>query len=216
MYVRGGIIIGNIEVYFSDYFGIDKEIIENYGAVDISLINDLPLFIEPFLLFNSTEEDFQRNHNETIRYLMFLQSVASSNEKLETGMKKAWFTFSEVKQTWLGFSLSGNVGLGMGSDFANTLFIGFKTIFNDFDKETITQGKHLEKLCLISNNVGRDKISDFTTNFANRYLLEYTERFAKTYLSKDKCRECNISRAYFNWDTHTLASCTYYLPILFY
>ena len=51
----------SIKVYFSDFFDIDDSIIEEYGAVNISLINDLPLFIDPFLLFNSEDPDFQRN-----------------------------------------------------------------------------------------------------------------------------------------------------------
>lgn len=203
-----------MSVYFSDFFDIDRDIIESYGAVDISLINDLPLFIDPFLLFNSPNEDYQRIHNETIDYLLFLQHISEKYGKLEPGMKKAWFSFSEIKQTWLGFSLSGNSGLGMGNEFANCLFDGLKTMFRNFGKETITEGKHLEKLCLISPHVGRDKISDFTTNFAKRYLLDYTEKFAKTYLQPEQCRTCNISRAYFNWETHTWASAEYYLPFI--
>lgn len=42
-----------LHIYFSDYFGIEQDIVESYGAVNISLINDLPLFVDPFLLFNS-------------------------------------------------------------------------------------------------------------------------------------------------------------------
>ena len=41
------------DIYFSDYFRIDPQEIEEHGALDVSLINDLPLFIDPFLLFNS-------------------------------------------------------------------------------------------------------------------------------------------------------------------
>jgi hypothetical protein len=37
-------------------------------------------------------------------------------------------------------------------------------IFHDFGEERITKGGHLEKLCLIKEGVGRDNISDFTTN----------------------------------------------------
>ena len=56
----------------------------------------------------------------------------------------------------------------MGSDFANNLFEGLNSIFKNFGKEKITKGHHMEKLCLISPHVGRDKISDFTTNFAKQ------------------------------------------------
>lgn len=204
--------MSNINVYFSDYFNIDREIIDDYGAVDISLINDLPLFIDPFLLFNSKKQEYRNIHDEIIKYLLFLKQVADINEELGEGMKKAWFTFSEVKQTWLGFSISGNDGLGLGNDFAKSIFNGLKTVFTDFGKETITQGQHLEKICLISNNVGRDKISDFTTNFVKKYLLEYTENFARKYLKKNLCKKIVVPRVYFNWDTHTWASEEYYLP----
>ena len=42
-----------LKIYFSDFFNVDEDIIESYGAVNISLINDMPLFVDPFLLFNS-------------------------------------------------------------------------------------------------------------------------------------------------------------------
>src|SRR5690554_5269552 len=97
-------------------------------------------------------------------------------------MMNSWYLFPEVKQTWLGFSLDGNAGRGLGPDFARDLHLGLNSIFKDFGKETIPKSPHMEKLCLISPNVGRDKISDFTTNFAKKFLLEYTENFAKIYL----------------------------------
>ena len=53
-------MLGDIKVYFSDYFDIEEDVIESYGAVNISLINDLPLFIDPFLLFNSTDSEYQK------------------------------------------------------------------------------------------------------------------------------------------------------------
>lgn len=98
-------MLSNVGVYFSDFFDIDEDIIESYGAVNISLINDLPLFIDPFLLFNSERIEFQRIHQEMISYLLFLQVQAEKSAVLTAGMRKAWFSFSEVKQTWLGFSL---------------------------------------------------------------------------------------------------------------
>ena len=51
-----------LKVYFSDFFEVDKGIIEEYGALNISLINDLPVFIDPFLLFNSENEEYKKLH----------------------------------------------------------------------------------------------------------------------------------------------------------
>lgn len=204
--------MNKIGVYFSDYFDIDESVIDSYGAVNISLINDLPLFIDPFLLFNSKKAEFQKIHQEMIDYLFFLQKQSQKHPTLSSGMLKAWFSFSEVKETWLGFSLSGNFGRGMGSDFATGLYNGLKTIFKDFGRETVTKGHHVEKICLINSRVGRDKISDFTTNFAKHYLLEYTQKFARNYLSKEQCDTFMVGKAYFNWKTKTWASDSYYLP----
>lgn len=43
------------DIYFSDYFGVDAHALSEYGAFDISVVSDLPMFIDPFLLFNSAK-----------------------------------------------------------------------------------------------------------------------------------------------------------------
>lgn len=201
-----------LKIYFSDFFGVDEDTIESYGAVNISLINDLPLFVDPFLLFNSENDAYQRIHENIISYLLFLQEQAEKYPSVPAGMLSAWYHFSEIKQTWLGFSLAGNSGRGLGRDFAINLHRGLRSIFKDFGKETITKSSHLEKLCLISPLVGRDKISDFTTNFTKKYLLKYTEDFATTYLNPEQCRKFVVSKVEFNFETHTWKSGEYILP----
>lgn len=62
-----------MRVYFSDFFEIDPEIIEKYGAFNVSLLNDLPLFIDPFLLFNSKKKKYQELHENMLQYLRFLR-----------------------------------------------------------------------------------------------------------------------------------------------
>jgi len=49
-------------VYFTDFFRIEKKVLDDYGAFNISLINDLPLFIDPFLLFGSKKDDYQKSN----------------------------------------------------------------------------------------------------------------------------------------------------------
>lgn len=204
--------MGCLNIYFSDFFGIDEDIIETYGAVNISLINDMPLFIDPFLLFNSEKEEYQEIHNNIIQYLLFLQNQAEKYPSPPAGMLSAWYRFPEVKQNWLGFSLDGNSGRGLGKEFANHLHKGLQSIYKDFGKETVTRSSHLEKLCLISPLVGRDKISDFTANFAKKYILEYTENFAKTYLNPEQCRNFSVAKVSFNYETLSWVTKEYFLP----
>ena len=201
-----------LKIYFSDFFNVDEDIIESYGAVNISLINDMPLFVDPFLLFNSEKPEYQQIHAEIIRYLLFLQQQAGNYDTPPKGMLSSWYLFSEVKQTWLGFSLDGNGGRGLGKDFAENLFLGLRTIFREFGKERITKSSHLEKLCLISQLVGRDKISDFTTNFAKKYLLDYTMAFARENLSPSQCKTLCVPKVEFNYETKTWKSKEYTLP----
>ncbi|WP_163579334.1 hypothetical protein, partial [Klebsiella pneumoniae] len=39
-------------IYFSDLFSVPPKILEEYGAFDVALVNDLPLFVDPFLLYD--------------------------------------------------------------------------------------------------------------------------------------------------------------------
>ncbi len=202
---------GSLQIYFSDVFDVDPDVLENYGAFNISLVNDLPLFIDPFLLFNSEEEEYQALHTEIISYLRFLKDMAATGS-LTDGHLRAWFMFSEVKQNWLGFSLVGNRGSGLGIDFARALSANLESLFTNFGEEQITRDSHLEKLCLIKDGVGKDNISDFTTNLIKRFLLRYTETFAKRYLKAEHCREVTVPRAYFSYQTHSWVSMRCFLP----
>src|SRR3989344_3336512 len=119
--------INQPRILFSDYFRVDKSKLDEYGAFDISLVADLPLF-------------------------------------------------------------------------------------SDYGQEKVTRSSHLEKLCLIKDGVGKDNISDFTTNLIKDYLLQYTQTFAQKYLDPALCREFRVPRARFNYDTKSWEEGRYYLP----
>ena len=52
-------------MFFSERFQISSELLKEYGAVDISLVCDIPLFIDPMLIFNS-EKEIHRVSSKTI------------------------------------------------------------------------------------------------------------------------------------------------------
>ncbi|MEN6621690.1 MAG: hypothetical protein ABFD50_09105 [Smithella sp.] len=203
--------IPNVNIYFSDYFHIDPMVIDQYGAFNISVINDLPLFIDPFLLFISKKEEYQNLHKEIIHYLRFLRDKSLS-QKIDEGLLHAWFMFREVKQTWFGFSKKGNNGSGLGRDFAIALNQNLVRVFRNFGDEPVTKGSHLEKLCLISEGVGRDNISDFSTNLIKGFLAEYTQRFATDNIRKEYRKIFNVPKTRFNYQTEKWESSLYELP----
>ena len=102
-----------MQTYFTDFFDVDPAVLEKYGAFNVSLVTDLPLFIDPFLLFNSKKKKYQELHTEIIQYLIFLRDKARDGS-LDAGLLKSWYQFSEVKQNWLGFTTTGNGGSGLG------------------------------------------------------------------------------------------------------
>lgn len=201
-----------MELYFSQYYGVEPQIMRDYGAFDISVVSDLPLFVDPFLLFNSEKDEYRQLHDSIIDYLVFLREKASPD--LESGLVANWYRFKEVKQNWFGFTLFGNGGHGLSRKFGSALHDSLGSILVNFGNEDITRGKHLEKLCLIRPGVGRDGISDFTTNLIKGYLCEYTQAFAREHLSADQCANFRVSRARFNYTTESWETGTYYLPRL--
>lgn len=204
---------GRVGIYFSDFFEVDKETLESYGAFNVSLVNDLPLFIDPFLLFDSTNSVYQGLHEQIIGYLKFLRD-ASATGALTQARIDQWFRFAEVKQNWLGFSRSGNSGNGLGAQFANTLHKNLHHVFRNFGAEQITKSSHLEKLCLLSDGVGRDHLSDFVTNLIKQFLLEYTQTFAKTHLRPEFVRSVAVNRVAFSPTSQRWVGGRYELPFV--
>lgn len=201
-----------MELHFAQHYGIDPKALRDYGAFDISVASDLPLFVDPFLLFNSEKDEYQHLHAEILKYLVFLRDKAAAD--LDPALIKNLYRFKEVKQNWLGFTVLGNGGSGLGQGFAVALHSSLGTILSNFGKESVTQESHLEKLCLVRGGVGRDNISDFTTNLIKHYLCEYTEKFAREHMKAEHCQEVPVTRARFNYDTETWETKRYYLPML--
>jgi hypothetical protein len=201
----------DVYVHFTDCFGVDPNLLDAYGAFDISLVNDLPLFIDPFLLFNSDKAQYRALHDSMIGYLRFLRDKAVRGA-ISPALVKAWYAFPELKQTWLGFSQTGNAGRGLGADFASSLHQNLNSIFSSFGDEVVTRGSHIEKLTLIRDGVGRDKISDFTTNLIKEYLLSYTEHFAKAHLQPEQTGRFALRKVRFSYETESWQSESFVLP----
>lgn len=198
-------------VYFTEIFGVDENVLEDYGAINISLINDIPLFIDPFLLYASDKPEYRALHENILDYLVFLRNKADEGNITIEKLKR-WYRFPEVRQNWLGYSETGNGGSGLGVDFGKSMTSSICGIFHDLRNESITETSHLEKLCLFKTGVGRDNISDFTCNLIKEYLLQYTETFAHQYLRPEQCERVSVPKVKFSYKLETWMPKIYYLP----
>ena len=204
--------MSNFKLLFSEYFEVDESTIENYGALNICISSDLPLFIDPFLLFASEKDEYKILHEKVVKHLLFLKDYAVKNNGLliDTNL----FKFPEIRQNWLGLAKYGNGGKGLGKKFAKGAISAFNGFYNSFGEETITAETHIEKLTLLNPGVGKDFISDFTTNLILEYLLEFTENFAVKYLDNSQIKDFSI-RCNFNEKTRIWQPRTFKLPYFY-
>lgn len=164
-------------MFFSDKFLVSPNLIKDYGAINISLVCDTPLFIDPILIYDNDDPVIKSWYKNIVDYLLFLNSKSSSEITYEE--LKYYFCFKERKENWLGVSKNSNVGSALGMKFAQELAenIGFIC-----DNDSGYADIHLEKISLINKGVGRDKISDLVTNIIFYELVKYTEKFALKYI----------------------------------
>lgn len=198
-------------IFFSAYFGVPREALDEYGAFDLNLLADVPLFVDPFLLFNSAKPAYQELHEGILSYLRYLKSL--SGEDLSDATIRDLFRFQEVRQNWFGYCELGNKGQGLGADFARALRLSIGRVVANTGESTGTVSSHLEKVSLIQERVGLDKISDFATNLIKDYLVQYTEAFARTHISDALCADVMVKRIRFNYETETWVDEIHRLPM---
>lgn len=197
----------DIKLFFSDYFGIKQSTIEKYGAFDICIESDLPLFIDPFLLFASEKSDYQALHEKIVNHLILLKNIAIENPKRDLTI----FQFKEIKQNWFGMCKYGNNGKGLGPKFARELIKSFNGFYGNFGSEKSLESSHIEKLTLVGRGIGRDFISDFTTNLMLEFILDYTQKFALKHLKPEQTKKFPV-RCIFNKDLEVWTPKFYTLP----
>jgi hypothetical protein len=200
----------NSQLLFSDYFDIPEKRIDDFGALNICVEADLPLFIDPFLLFASERADYRSLHAKIVGHLVALKHMALSHPDINRRL----FMFPEIKQNWLGVSKWGNKGKGLGPTFADNLVAAFNGFYANFGTESITSSAHIEKLTLVGSGIGRDFISDFTTNLMLEFLLDYTQEFARTHLAPHQVQRFSI-RCVFDQDLAMWKPRTFELPYFF-
>ena len=89
--------------FFSDYFDIDPDALDEYGAFNVSIINDLPLFIDPFLLFNSEKQDYRNLHDQHHSVTSFSCGTKQQMGRSETTCCGSGIAFQRFGKTGSAF-----------------------------------------------------------------------------------------------------------------
>jgi hypothetical protein len=130
---------------------------------------DLPLGIDPFLLFKSRDREYGQLHN------LVLDAFNAGVNALRRGANaeaSRIFDFPEVPEIGFGYTRSGKRGSGVGT-FLSGLIIETLAGSPGLQERGV---KHIEEMQLVSAGIGPDRISDVAANILKRFLIDYTKR----------------------------------------
>ena len=135
---------------------------------------DIPLYIDPFLLWKSPSQQDQALHTTIINsfnHLNFLLKKGKKNEAIVN-----LINLSECSEVGLGVSKSRK-GLKIGEKQAAEILSLFENI-NEYSQFGFT---NFEIIQLYIQGISKDRISDITCNFIKSFLIDYTIQQCEEY-----------------------------------
>lgn len=157
---------------FSQHFQLNKTQAE-LDFVDIDLEGDTPLYLDPYALTTRDDIWSVRCHQLVVSFFQTVLDAVTKNNR--TVGVKLLASLSEPEETRLGVSKGSNKGRGIGTVQAGA-------IFSALARTTAAQSGLLEDIsdfALFIPDIGRDKISDLTTNIIRGELVACTEEQCK-------------------------------------
>ncbi|ROP60227.1 hypothetical protein EDF81_3071 [Enterobacter sp. BIGb0383] len=150
----------------TDYHGILKSQADLDFAIQF-FDEDIPLYIDPFLLWKSPSLQDQALHTtitNSFNYLNFLIKKGKEDEAI-----KVLVNVSECSEIGLGVSKSRK-GLRIGDKQANQIL----NLFRDIPEYSNFGFTHFEVIQLYISGISKDRISDIACNYIKSFLIDYT------------------------------------------
>ena len=135
---------------------------------------DVPVGIDPFLLFKSRDPELRDLHDKIITVF---RSGVDSIKAGRAEDARAIFQFPEVAEIGLGYTRKGKRGSGVGNFLSNLILNTLRDSPTMLDRGV----RHVEELQLISMGIGPDRVSDIAGGLIKSYLIEYTQKQCATW-----------------------------------
>ncbi len=133
------------------------------------LRNDLPLCIDPFLLYKSRDPAFRLLHEQLISHFRAgMTALAYGKETLAEYI----LTFPEVAAVGFGYGTSNKRGSGLGKVLRKLLIDTLRASPAILNRQI----RHVEEMQLISPGIGPDRVGDIASNIIKDFLITYTQR----------------------------------------
>jgi hypothetical protein len=150
----------------TDYFGVHRSQAELDFAIQF-LYEDLPLYLDPFLLWKSPSQQDQALHTSitnSFNHLNYLTKKGGDAEAVDT-----LITLTECREVGLGLSKSRR-GNRIGADQAREVL----NLSKDIPEYSQFGFTHFEVIQLYVSGISKDRISDIACNYLKSFLIDYT------------------------------------------
>lgn len=131
------------------------------------LDEDIPLFVDPFLLWKSPSMQDQSLHTVIVNSFNYLGYLVSKDRHPEAS--ELIIRASECKEIGLGTSRKRR-GTPIGQSTAAAIL----NLFRDVPQLRSGGFIHFEEIQLLVDNVARDRISDIACSYMKSFLVDYT------------------------------------------
>jgi hypothetical protein len=130
---------------------------------------DVPVGIDPFLLFKSRVPEYRDLHRILINtFNAGINAIRQDNIAEASRL----FDFPEVAAIGMGYTQKSKRGSGVGS-YLSRLIIETLVGSPGLQERGI---RHVEEMQLVSAGIGADRVSDIAANILKRFLIDYTQR----------------------------------------
>jgi PD-(D/E)XK nuclease superfamily len=167
---------GLVNPRLSDVFGLVIRQ-EEVDFVVPHLCEDLPLCIDPFLLWKSDRLDYRELHQMLLGFVDQVRTHALAGR-----VAAAHTLLAEVREPvelGLGYAAGTKRGSAIGPSLSAAIIETFKLV----PQLEAAEVDHLEVLALLVPKIAEDRISDITASVLKRWLAEFTSR---------RCRDLGI------------------------
>lgn len=130
---------------------------------------DLPLCIDPFLLYKSKDPAMRALHSDLLS--IFNQGIGFFREGKQSDLDRL-IDFPEVNSIGFGYTQGAIRGSGLGAHL-NRVLCDTLAASEPLQERGL---RHVEELQLVAIGVGADRVSDIAANALKSYLIDYTQK----------------------------------------
>jgi len=152
-----------------DVFGLDIKQ-ENVDFAIPRLEEDIPLCVDPFLLWSSAKAQYRAMHGHLLEFFDLVRTHIADGDASAAALLLSGL--SEPREVGLGYAAGSKCGSNVGAQLIADILSAFHSV------PQIASGglRHFEELQLVVPGIAEDRVSDTAVCILRTYFIEYTQK----------------------------------------